>query len=820
MTVRAPKTALGGALLTAVVLVAYRELVSNVGRLREAEDVNNIPWLHFIVSSLRDGTIPLWNPHVLAGFAMTTPGSWHQGMYYPTVFLRTMVPLGVVDALQGVAHIVGGGIFVLLLCRRYQLDVMAATTAAVVYALSGHLWTQTIGGADWYIQSSAYLPAIVYFAHRWMTTRRLRDVLACGAMVGLQMLGGHVQLVFYSLVALTVWAVATTAANDPPPGLAKAIGASVLFVAAVTVVGAVLAAVAYVPFVADGQETFRTRYASFAFSTYGSLRPHELLGAWMYEWKPELFTGCAALLLALLGMVVRRRPERLAFTGVVLLGLLLALGKYGPLHYVLYGLVPGFSAFRSPERALVLYAFGVAMLAGFGIDALRVYATEHAERRRYWRAVAATGAAVVAFAVGGTVVALLEAGSPALREALEVRARLGAGTETIDVAQTLYAALDGKLDPIASIVSDIVTKARGTTIPLVLLVAVSLVVLSLLALARLGPRRIRWVQAGLLLLVVAEAAQFNSTLMRRGIRYFDFDHKYGRGDEIVRALRSDPALHRVAVDATQRIIVPNEGMIHRVDEVMGATANVPLRYHDYLLRLLEEDRVTVSPHGGSRRVPDFPFYSSAYGYLVQNFDSPFFDLLNVKYVVTTRELNPDKFRRVLATNGTNLFVNTAAFPRAWLADTGIVVPEDGALIAAMRKRPDFRHTVLLSSAPTAPAAGAGSTAGAPRVTISAYEPTAISLRADTPAPAFLVLSEAHHPAWRAFVNGQEAPVLRANYLFRAIALGSGRHDVALVFDPPLVRASRVVSMLAWGGLLGLLIVDTLRTVRRREEVTT
>lgn len=808
MTVRAPKTALGGALLTAVVLVGYRELVSNVGRLREAEDVNNIPWLHFIVSSLRDGTIPLWNPHVLGGYAMTTPGSWHQGMYYPAVFLRTMLPLGVVDALQGVVHIVGGGVFVLLLCRRYRLSVLAATTAAAVYALSGHLWTQMIGGADWYIQSSAYLPALVYFAHRYVASRRLRDFLGCGAMAGLQMLGGHVQLAFYSLMALVVWFVLTAATKNPRAGLPTVIRASVLSVAAVAVVGAVLAAVAYVPFLADGQETFRTRYASLAFSTYGSLRPHELLGAWMYSWKPELFTGCAALLLALLGVVVSRRPERGAFLGVSLLGLLLALGKYGPLHYVLYGLVPGFSAFRSPERALVLYAFGVAMLAGFGTDALRVYATaERAEQRRYWRVVAATIAATIGFAVVGSAAALVEAGLPALREALAVRIRLAAGVETVDVAQTLYTALEGKLDPIASILSDILTKARGTMIPLGFLLAIAL----LLLIAWLRPARIRLIQLGILLLVVAEAAQFNSTLTQRGIRYFDFETKYGRGREIVQALRADPALHRVAVDATQRILIPNEGMIHGLDEVMGATANVPLRYHDYLLRLVEEDRVTVSPHGGSRRVPDFPFYSSAYGYLVQNFDSPFLDLLNVKYVVTTRDLNPDKFRRVLTSNGTHLFMNTTAFPRAWLAETGIVAPEDGALVAAMRKRPDFRHTVLLSSAPPAPPVGTSPAgAGAPRVTISTYEPTAISLRAETPAPAFLVLSETHHPGWRAFVNGKEAPVLRANYLFRAISLGSGSHDVTLVFDPPLVRTSRAVSVLAWCVLLVFLIVDAVR----------
>jgi Bacterial membrane protein YfhO len=53
----------------------------------------------------------------------------------------------------------------------------------------------------------------------------------------------------------------------------------------------------------------------------------------------------------------------------VVIGLLFAFGQYNPLYWQLAGL-PGFNLFRVPARWLVLFALGVAMLAGYGAHML------------------------------------------------------------------------------------------------------------------------------------------------------------------------------------------------------------------------------------------------------------------------------------------------------------------------------------------------------------------------------------------------------------------------------------------------------------------
>jgi hypothetical protein len=78
------------------------------------------------------------------------------------------------------------------------------------------------------------------------------------------------------------------------------------------------------------------------------------------------------------------------------------------------------------------------------------------------------------------------------------------------------------------------------------------------------------------------------------------------------------------------------------------------------------------------------------------------------------------------------------------------------------------------------------------------------------------VTEAHHPWWRAEVDGAPAPVLRANMLFMAVRVGPGAHQIELRLTRPLiVAAADWLTSLSWLGLLAVGAMYALRGLRRR-----
>jgi uncharacterized membrane protein YfhO len=74
----------------------------------------------------------------------------------------------------------------------------------------------------------------------------------------------------------------------------------------------------------------------------------------------------------------------------------------------------------------------------------------------------------------------------------------------------------------------------------------------------------------------------------------------------------------------------------------------------------------------------------------------------------------------------------------------------------------------------------------------------------------LVLSEMYFPGWRAFIDGAEAPIYCANYLFRAVQVPRGHHEVAFVYRPMSAVVGAVLSILSV-----LLALWTIGAPRRR-----
>lgn len=147
--------------------------------------------------------------------------------------------------------------------------------------------------------------------------------------------------------------------------------------------------------------------------------------------------------------------------------------------------------------------------------------------------------------------------------------------------------------------------------------------------------------------------------------------------------------------------------------------------------------------------------------------------------------------RLVHSGDVKVYRNLDNLPRAYLVGKALAVSSDEEALGLMR-REDFNpgSLVLLHDAPAEDFGWAGSVPAE----IVRYTPEEVVLRTRSDRPAYLVLSDTYYPGWRAYVDGQEAPILRANGLFRAVRLSAGEHTVVFRYAPASLRAGAVVSL--------------------------
>jgi hypothetical protein len=120
----------------------------------------------------------------------------------------------------------------------------------------------------------------------------------------------------------------------------------------------------------------------------------------------------------------------------------------------------------------------------------------------------------------------------------------------------------------------------------------------------------------------------------------------------------------------------------------------------------------------------------------------------------------------------------SALPRAYTVGHYEVCDPATAIHRWLALDFDFRDGVLIESWPPMPQLPP-SVAGTSRqpADIVSYTPQRVVIRASTAEPRLLVLTDTFFPGWKAYVDGTQSTILRANYLFRAVAVPAGQHEV-------------------------------------------
>lgn len=178
------------------------------------------------------------------------------------------------------------------------------------------------------------------------------------------------------------------------------------------------------------------------------------------------------------------------------------------------------------------------------------------------------------------------------------------------------------------------------------------------------------------------------------------------------------------------------------------------------------------------------------------------DLLGVKYIIhKISDTNkpwafafwdtPQDFTIVYKDDQYIIVKNKNAYPRAFLTNNFIIPSAKEDLLGILfAKSTDRRNTLLLEEDPHI--ASVSSFQG--EANIVQYSANTVQITTNSSADGLLFLSDTFFPGWKAYVDGHETKIFRADYTFRSVVVPGGKHTVVFSYWPSSFVYGGIVSV--------------------------
>ncbi len=717
--------------------------------------------IQFLANALHRGDSPFWTPNIFGGSPqIADPQSL---IFSPAILLALFdkAPSFRTMDTYVLGLLLAGGLAVVQFGRERGWHPAAQIVAALVLAFGA--------SASWRLQHVGQVQSVACFAVAfWLLARSLRlgswrSGLGAGIAAGLMVVKPD-QVAFlgaYILAAYAAWFLLKDGApwkalRRALPALGTAAVAGLLIVAVplvMTVLFSENSNRAEIDIIEAGRGSLHpaSLLTAFVGDLYGAKDPNvDYWGPSSSAWSPggltlsqnmgQLYIGALPLLAVIFCLAGgwRQLDREARFVVCALaVAVVYALGFYTPLFPLTFRWLPGADLFRRPADATFMVGALMAFLSGFALnDALTPPASQRTRRR--------------------ILVTLLVA---------VVAVGMSAGVALWHQQAMLAwpAIATGVLWMVVCLAGLVVVQRHGTNA------------------SSATWQRTATVCACLAVLVSLDLKLNNGPNESTGLppaQYAVMDpetdnHTVGYLKALLARGQREPARRDRVELLGMDFHWPNIGMIHGFDHAFGYN---PLHLADYTEATGARDHM-----GGAK---DRTFTT-----MFPSYRSTFADILGLRYVVSSvpveqidKRLVPGDLVLLNRTRDAFIYENRAALPRAMFVASWELADFDALRETGYPAGFDPKKTLLLQAVPDAVVMATKGKVEA-KVSIKSYANTEVIIEVEAAQAGFVVLNDVWHPWWSATVNGEDVDILKANVLFRAVAVEAGKSTIRFTFNP-------------------------------------
>jgi hypothetical protein len=727
----------------------------------------HLPIEKAVHDAYRRGELPVWIDTIAGGRPLAA--NPNVGAFYPVRPLLAALPFPLAMRIYPPLHWIAAGIGVLLLARRLGASPAAAWMAAVTFVFSGVSISEVIFTNIH--PGLTLLPWVLLLFLRALDGPSHRTV-ALALALGLFFLVGDVVTSGLAIGICLLWTVLEVRREQAIPAL-RVLGVAT-GLGALLALPQIVATAAWIPHTTRSVlglkfwEAFIYSVSPFRllelfvplpFTRAVAMEVHTAWGLGVFDGRPVgFFLSLYAGALPVLGIVLARRERRgPARFALVLIGISLLLAVPGVFLKKYFPNLTFPIPLRYPEKILVIFTLGLAILAAFAYDRIRKEGTPGR-----WSIV---------------VAAILAAVSVAATRAPEA---VGSAAVAITGSRPDAAAMAGRVIGESFALGGLLWS------------------LSLLAAAALAPAASP--KLGLVGLAILTLVPIAAT--RHLAESFSEEEMFAPPAFVRWVRKQDPeGAYRVLGESFYRAPSTHETPKYEADpgQIQYATRNFDQYTHSMwgLGTIFNND----FDHGDLSRLDTLRKMSFAAG--LYRDSQTFWSTYALRFGVSYADLDPVAgFRRVGGDALQVWSVNETALPAIrvagrWREVSGAL--EAGTLISTIAP-----PEVLVETGRR----GAGENSG--RVVVRSQTPERLDLEVEAARPGYLFVLRGYWPFRRVTVDGEPVETFPAQIAFTAVPIPAGRHAVA--WEERLPGAP-----LSWAGPLAFLAVAGI--ARRRREAS-
>ena len=692
------------------------------------------------ITLIKSFEFPLWNPYNYSGIPLLA--TLQPGILYPPNLLFLFLPFPVAWNWLIILHFVFSGFTTYYLLRYLKVSTLSSFAGGIIFMLSGYLLS--VHSLLPHLLAVGWFPLVLlYFIKHYETGRYRNLVLSCFCLT-LEFLAGAPEMVMLTLFVLCVIAIYPTPfLYGDPPNWFKRLSPFIFLL----IMFLLVSAIQLIPFYELKIHSIRSTSIPYTEAITWSLSWRDFIlfflpDAFGYgqtevkywanqSWLKTVYLGVIPFIMSLFFFCSNDR-KRLVFFLFMLISVIFALGGNTPLYKLLYNLPP-FNAIRYPVKFLFLFFFVIAVTSAFGFDILK--STQPENDKRVKRIV------VVCFYVGFIFAGFwgyINLFGNDVRTFLDLR--------------------NFKPDQYNEIWFNLHNLKRFLLFSFLFCVTL---------LIYLRFRRMKYVMYGMVFLLIADLFLANyGNYTRISWKVFESEHKF-------------TSLLSKAKE-TERYFVTNKtnaklGQYFPTDRAILNTPYAPI----FGLYTIGGSEILKVAHYNL-------FFDMLLGTATLKDAKRFIDIAGIRFMITSYKVDdPDfKLRDYAEIGGNTAYLyeylrNTRRFllfGRVYRATN-----DQEVVTKLLDNNIDLRKELIIFSKEKLPNIIESQVFG--RVTLLSYKPNKVVMESQSDSSGFLYISDTYYPGWRAYVDGKETKIYRANLAFRAVEVPKGRHTVVFRYVP-------------------------------------